>query len=57
MLTLGDSVGAMRQYCGGRPLPDTKPIQSSFDGMDSDDMTIEQIVHGPPEYSKWENRN
>ena len=50
-------MGAMRQYCGGRPLPDTKPIQSSFDGMDSDDMTVEQIVNGPPEYSQWENRN
>jgi hypothetical protein len=22
-----------------------------------DDMTVEQIVHGPPEYRKWENRN
>lgn len=32
-------------------------LPSSFDGMDSDDMTIEQIVHGPPEYSQWENRN
>ena len=32
-------------------------LQSSFDGMESDDMTIEQIVHGPPEYSEWENRN
>ena len=32
-------------------------LPSSFDGMDSDDMTVEQIVHGPPEYSKWENRN
>ena len=20
-------------------------------------FTVEQIVHGPPEYSKWENRN
>ena len=32
-------------------------LPSSFDGMDSDDMTVEQIDHGPPEYSKWENRN
>ena len=32
-------------------------LPSSFDGMDSDYMTIEQIVHGPPEYSQWENRN
>ena len=32
-------------------------LPSSFDSIDSDDMTIEQIVHGPPEYSQWENRN
>tara|TARA_B100000963_G_scaffold322041_1_gene305801 strand:+ start:32 stop:241 length:210 start_codon:yes stop_codon:yes gene_type:complete len=32
-------------------------LPSSFDGMDSDELTVEQIVHGPPEYSKWENRN
>ena len=29
----------------------------SFDGKDSDELTIEQIVHGPPEYSQWESRN
>ena len=32
-------------------------LLSSFDGMDSNDMTVEQIVNGPTEYSKWENRN
>ena len=32
-------------------------LPSSFDGKDSDDLTIEQIVHGPPEYSQWEDRN
>ncbi len=32
-------------------------LPSSFDGMDSDELTAEQIVHGPPEYSRWENRN
>ena len=32
-------------------------LPSSFDDMDSDDMTVENIVHGPPEYSQWENRN
>ena len=32
-------------------------LQTSFDGMDSDDMTVEKIVRGPSEYSKWENRN
>ena len=32
-------------------------LPSSFDGKDSDELTIEQIVHGPPEYSQWEERN
>ena len=32
-------------------------LLSSFDGIDNDELTVEQIVHGPPEYSKWENRN
>ena len=32
-------------------------LPSSFDGIDSDELTVEQIVHGPPEYSQWENRN
>ena len=32
-------------------------LPSSFDGMDSDELTVEQIVHGPPEYSRWENRD
>jgi len=32
-------------------------LPSSFDGIDSDELTIEQIVHGPPEYSQWEERN
>ncbi|MDA8943645.1 hypothetical protein N9I04_06885 [Alphaproteobacteria bacterium] len=32
-------------------------LSSSFDGKDSDELTIEQIVHGPPEYSQWEKRN
>ena len=32
-------------------------LQSSFDGKDSDELTIEQIVHGPPEYRQWESRN
>ena len=32
-------------------------LPSSFDGKDSDELTIEQIVHGPPEYSQWESRN
>ena len=32
-------------------------LPSLFDGKDNDDLTIEQIVHGPPEYSQWEERN
>ena len=32
-------------------------LPSSFDGIDNDELTIGQIVHGPPEYSQWENRN
>ena len=31
--------------------------EQKFDGMDGDELTVEQIVHGPPEYSQWENRN
>ena len=31
-------------------------LPSSFDGMDTDDMTVEQIVHGPSEYSQWGKR-
>ena len=32
-------------------------LPSSFDGKDSNELTIEQIVNGPPEYSQWESRN
>ena len=32
-------------------------LPSSLDGTDSDELTIEQIVHGPPEYRGWESRN
>ena len=32
-------------------------LPSSFDGKDSDELTVERIVHGPPEYSQWESRN
>ena len=32
-------------------------LPSSFDGIDSDELTIKQIVHGPPEYSQWKSRN
>jgi hypothetical protein len=32
-------------------------LPSSFDVKDIDELTIEQIVHGPLEYSQWEKRN
>ena len=32
-------------------------LPSSFDGKESNEFTIEQTVHGPPEYSQWESRN
>ena len=32
-------------------------LPSSFDGKDWDELSFEEQVHGPPEYSQWENRN
>ena len=32
-------------------------MNHSYDGKVSGELTIEQIVHGPPEYSQWESRN
>jgi hypothetical protein len=32
-------------------------LGESFDGKDSDDLTMEEQIHGPPEYSQWEERN
>ena len=32
-------------------------LSSSFDGKYSNDLTIEQVINGPPEYSHWESRN
>lgn len=32
-------------------------LPSSFDDRESNDLTFEEQVHGPPEYSQWENRN
>ena len=32
-------------------------LSISFYGKDSDELTTEQIVHVPPEYSQWESRN
>jgi hypothetical protein len=32
-------------------------LPSSFDGKDWDELTFEEKVHGPPEYSGWESRN
>ena len=30
---------------------------SSFDDMEFDDLTVEEIINGPPEYSLWNERN
>ena len=30
---------------------------SSFDGKDSDELTIVQIIEGPPEYRGWSLNN
>ena len=32
-------------------------LPSSFDGTNWDDLSFEQQVQGPPEYSQWEDRN
>ena len=34
-------------------------LSVSFDTLDKhgDELTIEQIIYGPPEYSQWEDRN
>ena len=32
-------------------------LPSSFDGKDRDELSFEEQVYGPPEYSQWEERN
>ena len=32
-------------------------MPSSFDVLNSEELAIEQVVHGAPEYSQWEERN
>jgi hypothetical protein len=32
-------------------------LPCSFDGKDGNELSIKQIVHGPPDYSQWESRN
>ena len=32
-------------------------LPSSFDGKEWNDLTFEEQIHGPPEYSYWEDRN
>ena len=32
-------------------------LPSSFDGREWSDFTFEKQIHGPPEYSQWEDRN
>ena len=29
----------------------------SFDGREWSDLTFEEQIHGPPEYSQWEDKN
>ena len=61
---LGELVEEMRRSFNGHFKKDINVksvigamLPSSFDGKDSDEFTIEQIVYGPPEYSHWESRN
>jgi hypothetical protein len=32
-------------------------LPSSFDGKEWDDLTFGEQIHGPPEYSQWEDKN
>ena len=32
-------------------------LHSSFDGKEWNDLTFEELIQGPPEYSQWEDRN
>ena len=32
-------------------------LPSSFDSTDWNDLTFEEQIQGPPEYSRWESRN
>ena len=32
-------------------------LPSSFDNMEFDDLSVEKIVNGPPEYGLWNERN
>ena len=32
-------------------------LPSSFDDMEFDDLTVDEIINGPPEYSLWNERN
>jgi hypothetical protein len=32
-------------------------LPSSFDGKEWNDLTFEEQIHGPPEYSQWKDRN
>ena len=32
-------------------------LPSSFDGRECNDLSFEEQVHRPPEYSQWEDRN
>ena len=32
-------------------------LPPSFDGKECKDLTFDEQIHGPPEYSQWEDRN
>jgi hypothetical protein len=32
-------------------------LPSSFDGKEGNELTSEEQIHGPPEYSQWEEKN
>ena len=34
-----------------------KEAPSSFDDKEFEDLSVEEIVEGPPEYTQWTNRN
>ena len=34
-----------------------KEPPSSFDDKEFEDLSVEEIVEGPPEYTQWNNRN
>ena len=61
---MGELEEAMRRAFHGHFKKDIKVsedigvmLPSSFDDREFEDLSIEEIVTGPPEYSLWESRN